>query len=283
MQGKAETVEVLEHDGRRIRLLVSGFPVAYLNALRRLALSDVPSMAVDFVYFYHNNTGIHDEIIAHRLGLTVLESDGALARYKQPEECAGAPESDERCYVYMELDVSIPIDEDRGRYVKASELSISDPDVRPAYPDTVLFYLAPGQRVYFQAFARLGRGKEHAKWAPATVASLLYTPTVEYRGGEASRECLQCLEAYPEVRKLVESGRPGRVELPVFRTTSGLRYCSETACKGLLSVGYDRGKLILDVESSGALKPERIIYEAARCLERRARRLLDLIEEGAVK
>ena len=279
--GNGKSVEVLRHDDRRIRILVTGFPAAYLNALRRLALSDVPSMAVDFVYFYHNNTGIHDEIIAHRLGLTVLVSDEALAKYKPPEECAGAPESDEGCYAYIELDVSIPMDVDRGRYVKASELSISDPDVRPAYPDTVLFYLAPGQRVYFQAFARLGRGREHAKWAPATVASLLYTPIVEFKGGDAGEECLQCIEAYPEVRRLVESGKPGRLELLNFRNTSGLRYCAETACREVLSLRYDSSKLILDIESSGALRPERIIYEATRCLERRARRLLELIEEGA--
>lgn len=280
--GKCRSVEVLSLDDRRIKLLIEGFPVAYVNALRRLALSDVPTMAVDVVYFYDNNTGIHDEIIAHRLGLTVLKSDLALSKYKSPEECRGAPEGDRDCYVEIEIEEHLDPTELSGKYVTAESMRISDPDVKPAYPGTVLFYIAPGQSVHLVAYARLGRGREHAKWAPATVASSKYVPVVHYDGSKASEECLKCVEAYPEVRKALESGGKGTLELLDFRNTSGLRYCAESVCGEALRVEYDSTKLILDIESSGALRPERIIFEAVKCLEKRARRLLELVEgEGA--
>lgn len=276
---KAKSLDILSLDERRIKVLIQGFPVAYVNALRRLALSDVPTMAVDYVYFYDNNTGIHDEIIAHRLGLTVLKSDVALSKYKSPEECRGAPEGERDCYVEIEIEEHLEPTELSGKYVTAEAMKISDPDVKPAYPGTVLFYIAPGQSVHLVAFARLGRGKEHAKWSPATVAASKYVPVIYYDGSKASEDCLKCVEAYPEVRKALESGGKGSLELIDFRNTSGLRYCAESVCNGALYIEYDNTKLILDIESSGALKPERIIFEATKCLEKRARRLLELIEE----
>jgi DNA-directed RNA polymerase subunit D len=275
----AGSIEVMELDDRRIVVGLRGYSVAFANAIRRLALSDVPTMAVDFVYFYDNNTGIHDEIIAHRLGLVVLRSDEALKRYKPPEECREAHESDRECYVEFILEDEVPEDADSGRYVKASQLKSSDPLVEPVYPETLILYLAPGQRIHAVAYARLGRGSEHGKWSPATVSVLRYTPVIHYNSSAASRECLECLEAYPEVRRLLEEGGRGSVEMPGLRRTGGLLYCAEEACRGALEVEYSKEKLILEVESTGALRPERIVFEAARRLEERARSLLEALEK----
>ena len=272
-------IKVLEHDERRITLLIQGYSVAFANAIRRLVLSDVPTMAVDFAYFYDNNTGIHDEMIAHRLGLIVLRSDEALGKYKPPEECRGAHESDRRCYVELILEDEVPEDADSGHYVKAGQLSSSDPDVVPVYPDTPILYLAPGQRIHIVAYARLGRGSEHGKWSPASISVLRYTPVIHYNGEAAGPECLKCLEAYPEVRKLLEGGGRGSVEMPHLKRTGGLLYCAEEACRGALEVEYDNSRLILEVESTGALRPERIVFEAAKRLEERARRLLEELDK----
>ena len=279
----ARRVEILELDERRIVLLTEGFGPRFVNAIRRLAMSDVPTMAVDFVYFYENNTGIHDEIIAHRLGLTVLDSNVAIGKYRSPEECAGAPEHDETCYAKIEIDVSQDVEEDTGRYVAAEEMEISDPDVKPVYPRTMLFYIAPGQRVQLVAFARLGRGREHAKWSPVTVAASRYTPIIYYDSGRITEECRRCLEPYYRelLEKIEESGGSGRLVLPTLSRTSGLRYCAETACNGAIKVVYDDTMIVLEVESTGALRPERIVYEAARLLKARARRVAELLREGA--
>ncbi len=277
----ASKVSILELDEKRITLLLEGYSVAFANAIRRLALSDVPTMAVDFVYFYDNNTGVHDEIIAHRLGLVVLKSEEALRRYKSPEECRDAHEGDRECYVELILEDEVPEEADTGKYVKASQLRSSDPEVEPVYPDTVLLYLAPGQRIHAVAYARLGRGSEHGKWSPATISVLRYTPVIHYNAQAAGPDCLRCLEAYPEVRRLLEEGGSGSVEMPLLRRTGGIQYCAEEACRGAVEVEYDRSKLVLEVESNGSLPPERIVFEAARRLEERARSLLEALEKLA--
>ena len=275
------SVEIVETGVNRIAVAMTGYPVAYGNALRRLALSDVPTMAVDFAYFYDNETSVFDEIIAHRLGLLVLKSDEVLNKYGSPEECKDASENDEHCYAKIFLEAEASPDSS-GFYVKASDLKFSDPLIKPAYPDTPIVYLAPGQRIHLVAYARLGRGSEHGKWSPASVSVLRYATYVDYDADKVSSECLECLSAYPELVDAIQAGGKGRIELGLNRPSSALRYCEKTACKGAIEVVYDSSKLYLMVESTGALEPHRIIYEATRCLEGKVEKLLNALEGAEV-
>ncbi len=275
-------VNILELKENRIVLSLEGYPLAYGNALRRLALSDVPTMAIDFAYFYSNESSVYDEIIAHRLGLVVLRSDEAINKYGSPEECKDAPESDTHCYVPIYLDYEVPQDAAEGVYVRASDLKVSDPDVKPVYPETPILYLAPGQSVHAVAYARLGRGYEHGKWSPASVSILRYATYVDYDGSKASEECRECVSSYKDLAEVLSRGESGRIELNYNVNSSALRYCESTSCKGSIAVEYDPSKLYLIVESTGALEPARIIYEATKCLERKVDKLLKELESVQV-
>ncbi|MCX8195963.1 MAG: DNA-directed RNA polymerase subunit D [Acidilobaceae archaeon] len=274
-------VEIRELSERRLFLVVEGFPVAYMNAIRRLVLSDVPTMAVDFVYFYNNSTDVYDEMIAHRLGLTVFRSEAALEKYASPEECAEAEPPNPKCFVEMVLDFSV--EEGRpGTYVKAADIITSDPEVRPVYPETPITYVAEGQAIHFVAYARLGRGKEHAKWSPATISALTYTPTVSYDSSRLSKECRECLSAYPEVLEAIDKGGSGEVML-YGRNTSGLRYCAEAVCAGAIEVKYSSKVLQYALEVTGALSPLRTVLEATRVLDNKVKRLREQLEALEVK
>jgi DNA-directed RNA polymerase I and III subunit RPAC1 len=48
-------------------------PIA--NALRRILLSEVPSVAIDTVFITRNTSILQDEVLAHRLGLIPLSID----------------------------------------------------------------------------------------------------------------------------------------------------------------------------------------------------------------
>lgn len=49
--------------------------VSFVNALRRILLSEIPTVAIEMVYMLDNTSIIHDEVLAHRLGLIPIKFD----------------------------------------------------------------------------------------------------------------------------------------------------------------------------------------------------------------
>jgi DNA-directed RNA polymerase subunit D len=250
-------VKVLDKGKNYIKLLFEGVPLPLLNAVRRAALAEVPTMAVDEVIFVDNTSALYDEIIAHRLGMIPLTSDEALGKYKMPEECVGSTEV-EGCYAVLTLDVSA---KDEVLTVYSRDLTSQDPDVRPVSPDIPIAVLAPGQRLAFEARARLGRGREHIKWSPSTVATVTYLAKVSLNRSRCTL-CGKCVEVCPRgVLKLVKD----HVEVDEGKCIL-CRQCVKVCDYDAIDLSWYEDKYILYIESSGALKPERILSEALKII-----------------
>lgn len=162
-------VKVLEDAEDRVSLQLDGVDRSYANAVRRFCLSEVPSMAIDDVVILENSSVLYDEILAHRLGLVPLKTD--LERYILPEKCdCGTPLGCQKCRVLLVLDASA---HEKTRTVYSGDLVSEDREISPISASIPIVKLAPGQTVKLEAYARLGRGKEHAKWQPATVSVLV--------------------------------------------------------------------------------------------------------------
>lgn len=162
-------VKVLEDAEDRVSLQLDGVDRSYANAVRRFCLSEVPSMAIDDVVILENSSVLYDEILAHRLGMVPLKTD--LERYILPEKCdCGTPLGCQKCRVLLVLDASA---HEKTRTVYSGDLVSEDREISPTSASIPIVKLAPGQTVKLEAYARLGRGKEHAKWQPATISVLL--------------------------------------------------------------------------------------------------------------
>ena len=66
---------MLEKDAINLRIAIRDADVPLMNALRRIALAEVPAMAIDDVVMIENSSILQDEMIAHRLGLVPLKTD----------------------------------------------------------------------------------------------------------------------------------------------------------------------------------------------------------------
>ncbi len=60
---------------------LSGVDAPVANALRRILLSEIPTMAIEKVLLFQNTSVIQDEVLAHRLGLIPIKVDPRLFQY----------------------------------------------------------------------------------------------------------------------------------------------------------------------------------------------------------
>lgn len=184
-------VKVLEDTGDTVSFQLEGIDRSYANAVRRFCISEVPAMAIDDVVILENSSVLYDEILAHRLGMLPIKTD--LERYNLPEECdCGNPLGCHKCRVLFVLDAK---GKEKVTTVMSGDLVSEDRDIRPVSESIPVVKLAMGQSVKLEAYARLGRGKEHAKWQPCTVAVLAdgkvegsFMLSVESAGGMPARQ-----------------------------------------------------------------------------------------------
>merc|ERR1719204_2158133 len=97
-------VEILELKEQEIVFQLTNCHLSVANALRRVMIAEVPTMALDFADIEKNSSVLHDEFLAHRLGLIPLSSVRVEEfEYARDCECDG---NCDKCSVEFELDVT---------------------------------------------------------------------------------------------------------------------------------------------------------------------------------
>ncbi|MBT6972478.1 MAG: DNA-directed RNA polymerase subunit D [Euryarchaeota archaeon] len=178
--------------GNRIKILITDTDAAQANAIRRTILTDVPKMAISKVRFelgqtqdqkgeyFESVNALPDEVIAHRLAMipipTYLDEfvfpEDDPANEGLPEDQWGSPASQ----IIYHCSIRGPSSEnkDETKTVRAGDLNVLGEtklqiaESHQAIPITILLH---GQYLEFYAYATLGRGRDHAKWAPASAVS----------------------------------------------------------------------------------------------------------------
>ena len=153
------SIQVLSTDTKKISVRLKGVPLQYANALRRICLNGVPIFAIDTVEVVENTSAMMDESIAHRLAMIPLKTE--LSRFNEPDS-----------RVRLVLDSG---NRETSETITSADLLSQDEVVKPISDKIPIAYLAPGQRVRLEAYARLGRGTEHAKWNSAITSVLTET------------------------------------------------------------------------------------------------------------
>ena len=152
------SLKIINENEQKVSIKIKGVPIQYANALRRICLNGVPVYAVESIDVLENSSILADEGLAHRIGLIPLKTDLDASK-----------DGNENDKIMITLDSGVS---DETRTVLSGELKSQDSNVIPTSNDIPIVTLAPGQSLKFEAYARLGKGTEHARWNSANIATL---------------------------------------------------------------------------------------------------------------
>jgi DNA-directed RNA polymerase I and III subunit RPAC1 len=128
---------------------------SFVNALRRILLAEVPTVALETVYMWNNSSIIHDEVLAHRLGLIPLMIDARLLDDPDEED----PTPTDRNTVVFKLSVSCP--------KNADDKKRNEEDDDESEEDETVLQNAELEQAAFEASAT-GRKVQYPKDRPYT-------------------------------------------------------------------------------------------------------------------
>lgn len=297
-------VEILELKEDFIKFVLSETDASVANSLRRVMIGETATMAIDLVTIEENTSVLHDEFVAHRLGLIpirITHQDGTKA-FKMRNECmCGLDDECNLCEIKFDLDVKHE-GEEPVRIVTSNDLKTTNQhaeavvfgsseegafieDTIPDQPHGItIVKLAPGQHLKCSCIATKGISKVHAKWCPVSVATFAYDPKIELN--EAALDDLtdaqkkNFVAACPtDVFALDE--RTGKVSV---EKRMQCMYCDECVKLGetwkqsvqddnVVSVGTEPNRFIFSVETTGALKPEDVVFDALNVLDTKLQHL----------
>jgi DNA-directed RNA polymerase I and III subunit RPAC1 len=205
-------LSIVKNTEEDIILELVGIDAPLINALRRILIAEVPTMAIEYVLISDNTSVIHDEILAHRLGLIPIRADPeSFQEYHKGEE----PQPDNTIVLKLCLECkqnpqARPGAEPEELYINSNVYSkdlvwqplgnqlerFGENGIRPVLDDILIAKLRPNQRIELEARCIKGIGKEHAKWSPVATAYYAMLPQVELlqeiRDEEARRLVQKC-------------------------------------------------------------------------------------------
>jgi len=226
-------VKLLSKEKDKISFLVKGIDNAYANSLRRLIISQVPTLAIEDVSFSKNNSILYDEVIAHRLGLLPLKTDSS---------------TDEKTKVEFSLKAKGP------GYVYASELKTTDKKCKPVYPKTPIVKLLDKQELQLEATAILGVGTEHAKWSAGT-AYFVQEPSLKINNKHKDFDKFS--DKYPP--KAFD--KKGQLDENLILQNNLVDAC-EGVNEEILKVEYNDQNFVFNVESWGQMECKDMVLSA---------------------
>ena len=156
------------------------------NALRRVMIAEVPTVAIDLVEIEVNTTVLNDEFIAHRLGLIPLVSHAVEGMISPFEGDGDFQEVD----FYLDIHCTSDDTQNITSHDLVRESSYDHPELESVRPvdeggdasdsqrGILIVKMRKGQELKLKAKARKGIGKDHAKWSPVATARFKYVPEI---------------------------------------------------------------------------------------------------------
>ena len=265
-------IEVRSQSENEIVFVVRDAEVPFINAIRRCAMVNVPKIAIEDVNIIRNDSAMFNEVLAHRLGLTPLVSDlDALEGLSLPEDDDWEEYSNGIMFSLKEVGPKV---------VYSKDLISSDSKIKPVYDTIPLVKLKDDEVLDIEAVAKVGYGKEHAKWMPTTVCAYKQYPEITFR--EDEEVDYDCALACP--RGVLKSDRRSKkIKILDIENCTMCRSCVRASTNGYINVGHKDNDFIFRIETDGGMPPKEVLLKACDVLGEKAEKFIKFSDEGGSK
>ncbi len=273
-------IEVRSQSDDEIIFVVRDAEVPFINAIRRCAMVNVPKIAIEDVNIIRNDSAMFNEVLAHRLGLTPLVSD--------LDAVEGLPLPEDAEWDDFNSGILFSLHEVGPKVVYSKDLISSDSKIKPVYDTIPLVKLKEDEEIVIEASAKVGYGKEHAKWMPTTVCAYKQYPEITFN--EDEEVDYDCALACP--RGVLKSDRRSKKIKIVDIEDSPLKgvenctmckSCVRASANGYINVGYRENDFIFRIETDGAMPPKEVLLKACDVLGEKAEKFIKFSDEGGSK
>ena len=284
-------VEIIKLEEEYIEFYLHKADLSFANALRRVIIAEVPTMAIDLVNITSNTSPLFDEFISHRIGLLPLNSQN-VSEFNFHRDC-NCNEFCEKCSVQFYL----------KEKCSESQMDITSDHIKlvtkdcPVIPikfknedPIIIAKLKKNQELDLHMIAKKGTGKEHAKWSPVCSCIMQHVPEIEFLNSRSiidnlslkqKKEFVECcpnkVYRFDEIRKQVE-----------IDNKMACTYCEECTDKLESYEGIDHttaikitsqdNRFLFKIETVGSMKPEQIVTDSMNEIKKKLSTLLNFLD-----
>jgi len=270
-EGSKMEIELKEKNENEIVFIIRNVEVPFVNAIRRIAMMEIPKIAIEDVSVVKNDSAMFDEVLAHRLGLTPLFSHlEDIEGLVMSEDC----DCEDHC---PNCSVSLTLNKTGPGVVYSKDLSSTDSNIKSVYDTIPLLKLKEEEDVVLEAIAKLGLGKDHAKWIPTTVCSYKQYPKITFN--EDLEVDYECAEACP--RGILKADkRSKKIKVNNIENCSMCKSCERASGNGYVNVGYENNNFIFRLETDGSMTPEEVLLKACDVLGEKTEKFISFCKGG---
>ncbi len=270
-------IESANLSDNRAEIILSDVEPHLLNAFRRALMVDVPKMAIDKVEIhlgaisdengrtYESTTPLFDEIIAHRLGMIPVPTDGEAlinGHLKPADECDCSGTGCQNCQVMYSLNKRGPATVYSGDLEPLGDEKLKTKDAK-----IPIVKLTEDEGILIYAIAHIGTGDMHARWQAVHAAGYRPIPNItinQKKINDPERVVENCpRKVYKISKKSLKAMNPEACIL--------CRTCEHEDISGKDAITVDAytSRYFFKFETDGAVEPKYAILYALKVLEAR--------------
>ncbi|CBK21101.2 uncharacterized protein [Blastocystis hominis] len=295
-------INILSQSDEQVVFELVGVDASIANALRRVLIAEVPTMAISTVFMNNNTSVMQDEVLCHRLGLIPIKADANDFDYICPPGENGHNRSDftDKNSLKFNLRVTCPSLSElqkaaNNRNVEyltvysqsleleklGRQLDLPEGQIGLVHDDIILTKLAPGQAIDLECYATKGVGEDHAKWSPVCTAVYRMRPSIRFPkplvGEDAERMKQTCPMGVFDIEDI---GGEKTLHVAHDLNCTMCRECIRLPeNREKVQLGVIRNDFIFSVESTGCVSAKSLVPRALEVLKQKCETIIKELEE----